>query len=312
MSSRNDETESPGSGPKSSPGRLIAQARDAHSLSPGALAARLRLDPKVIQALERDDFGNLPAPMFVKGYIRSIAKELNLDAEIVLNAYDGLAAVEPPALADFTSRAPVQVGVNSTVIKGVTLGLIGLLVVLVVIWWQSQGDIEETVTEEQNLRDDSIDLLVYPDVEASLDLPGWPPDLRQEDFAQGDFESESEANFTAETVAQNDAVGTQVDADDEAGEQDLPPGSQQLVVKTKSEAWVEIYAADGSALYFGLAKADKPIELDGHPYYRLIVGNTDSINLQHAAKDIDIKSLAVEGVAQFELGSKPATQDESQ
>ncbi|NQU70372.1 MAG: DUF4115 domain-containing protein, partial [Rhodospirillales bacterium] len=297
----------------------VAQGREAHSLSASALAGRLRLDPKIVQALERDDFENLPAPMFIKGYIRAISKELNLDVEVVLSAYDGLAVIDPPPLADFASRAPIQVGVNSGVIKAATYGLIGLLILLIVTWWRSQGDVpgavEETIAEEQIQRDDRIDLLTSPEVEASVDSPGWPLNVKQEEFAEGNLESESESESQAESgsepsseaqsgpesASENDVLVTELESESESG---LQPGNQQLVIKTKNEAWVEIYAADGSELFFGLAKANKPIELDGYPYYRLIVGNTDSDTLQHATKDIDIKSVAVDGVAQLELGTK--------
>jgi cytoskeleton protein RodZ len=321
MALREEEAQDPGTGPKLSPGRLIAQSREAHSLSASALATRLRLDPKIVQALERDDFENLPAPMFIKGYIRAISKELNLDAEVVLSAYHGLAVIDPPPLADFASRAPMQVGVNSGVIKAVTFGLIGLLVLLIVTWWRSQGDVpravEETVTEQQIQRDDPIDLLTSPDLEASIDAPGWPLNVKQEEFVEGylDLESQadsvsepsSEAPSEPESSSENDALVTELEAQGESSSQ---PDSQQLVIKTKNEAWVEIYAADGSELFFGLAKANKPIELDGYPYYRLIVGNTDSVTLQHATKDVEIKSLAVDGVAQLELGTKPVARDE--
>ena len=87
-----------------SPGRMIARAREAASISASDLAVRLRLDTRIVKALERDDFENLPAPMFVKGYIRSIAKELGTDAEAVLSAYELQTSVEPPSLAPYRSR----------------------------------------------------------------------------------------------------------------------------------------------------------------------------------------------------------------
>ena len=115
MLAKNVEPGSAENIPVESPGRLIAAAREAHSINPGDLAARLRLDTKIIKALERDDFENLPAPTFVKGYIRSIANELDIDATLILEAYAAHASLEPPTLADFSSRAPDQVGINSTI-----------------------------------------------------------------------------------------------------------------------------------------------------------------------------------------------------
>ena len=120
--------------PVASPGRLVAAAREARSINPADLAARLRLDTKIIKALERDDFENLPAPTFVKGYIRSIANELDVDAEPILESYAAHVSYDPPTLADFSSRAPEQVGINSTIIKVVTYALIATLILLIILW----------------------------------------------------------------------------------------------------------------------------------------------------------------------------------
>lgn len=291
MSSSQDiEKETPANPADESPGRMVAKAREAASISPTDLALRLRLDTRVVKALERDDFENLPAPMFVKGYIRSIAKELGVDAQAILAAYESHTSVEPPSLADFSSRAPDQVGINSTSIKIVTYGLVALLIVLIALWGRSNFPDGETQPPPQSPSDSHADA---------------PPPLPY-NFDIVEHETQSWQNVEpAEPVAAPDTESATESADAEAGAQTAPtPDSHDLSVETDSEAWIEIYADDGTRLYFGMARAGRAIELSAQPYFRLILGNTDSISLRFDGELVDLAPFAQQGVAQLELGTK--------
>ena len=117
-------------------GVMLRQTREAQSLTREALAARTRLELRVIDALEREDYSSLAASAFVKGYIRSIAKELHIDPAPVLAQYAQYVQLEEPALADFTTRSPVQITSSSTLMRGVSIALLALVVALVAVWWR--------------------------------------------------------------------------------------------------------------------------------------------------------------------------------
>lgn len=288
MTSKNTEAGVAAISSVESPGRMLAAARESHSLSPADLAVRLRLDTKIVMALERDDFENLPAPTFIKGYIRSIAKELNINPQTVLETYAAHAVIEPPALADFSSRAPTQIGVNSTIIKAITYGLAVLLIVLIVSWWQSNyqngGFGNETGKGDEIALASTATLLSYsyPIVEHAQ---GWR-------VATPDITVQKRDSEPAEMFPSNEVIAA-------------PQTGQSLSISTTSEAWIEIYDASGDKLYYGLAKNNKPIEIDGSAYYRLILGNTGSITLYHNGDDVDIGPHSQDGVAQLELGITP-------
>ena len=273
-----------------SPGRMVAKAREAASISAADLALRLRLDTRVIKALERDDFENLPAPMFVKGYIRSIAKELNVDAESILAAYESHTSVEPPSLADFSSRAPDQVGINSTSIKIVTYGLAALLVILIALWGRANFRDGETLQSPASPADPYVDAatpLPYSFDIVEHETPGWQNVTPPARVAESDAESTTEPADATALAPASSALGTHT-----------------LSVETDSEAWVEIYSHDDTRLYFGMARAGRTVELADQPYFRLILGNTDSISLRFDGEPVDLRPYARQGVAQLELGTK--------
>lgn len=68
-------------------GQLLAEARKKAGLSIEEAAAKLRLGPRQIAALEAGDLNALPGQAFVRGFTRNYAKLLQIDAEPLLAAY---------------------------------------------------------------------------------------------------------------------------------------------------------------------------------------------------------------------------------
>lgn len=270
--------------PADSPGRLIADARKSQSISPADLALRLRLETKVIKALERDDFENLPAPMFIKGYIRSIASHLDIDAAPILDAYAAHAPLDSPTFADFASGAPVQIGVDSTIVKVVTYGLCTTLILLIVMWWRSNypnGEYRNGLNGTENfvVTADKADPLPYQFTIVEHDNSGWRINYPL-------------ASAHASTHDKG-ISGSPLSA------------SANLFIATSSEAWVEVYDAAGNRLYYGMAKAQNAIEITGQSHYRLILGNAASITLRFNGENVDLGSHSRLGVARLELGTAP-------
>ena len=77
------------------PGRRLRQAREAAGMNLETVATKLRLDPKVVAAIEADDYAKLPAPAFVCGYIGNYARLLELPHEPLVAAYQAQ-GVTPP------------------------------------------------------------------------------------------------------------------------------------------------------------------------------------------------------------------------
>ena len=55
-------------------GHELKLARERSGLSLQAVADALHLDPRLIEAIEREDETSLPAPAYVRGYIRAYAQ----------------------------------------------------------------------------------------------------------------------------------------------------------------------------------------------------------------------------------------------
>ena len=152
------------------PGAHLRQAREAANISADKIAASLLLDPKIIEALEADSFDRLPVPTFVRGYLRGYARLLGLPAGPILEMYDRH-GFQPPPLDSGVAETP-QAHTSDTVVRLVTYAVGAVLVLLVGLWWHSQGG------EGFDISGDLFDWSSEPALDPSLaaaEAPGTAP-----------------------------------------------------------------------------------------------------------------------------------------
>ena len=125
--------------PRSGPGRLLHEARLDLRLAPEDVAQILHLSSKQIVALEQDDYKNLPAPTYVRGYLRSYAQLLGLSPETVLESYSSLTILSKPTSLP-QSAPPPQITSSDRLIKAATLGVAAIVLGLVYLWWRSDEE----------------------------------------------------------------------------------------------------------------------------------------------------------------------------
>ena len=68
-------------------GEFLKQVREYKKVSIESLNNKTKINTWYIHALEKMDANNLPAPVFVRGYIIQIARSLNLDDKFVADSY---------------------------------------------------------------------------------------------------------------------------------------------------------------------------------------------------------------------------------
>lgn len=288
-------------------GQLLSQARESRQLSVEDLAQRLRLEPRMIRALEADDEAKLPAPAFVRGYVRSIAKELNVDDTPFLNVFDLRSAHEPPPLADFESRAPSQIDASSVAIRYTSIAIGVLTIVLIVLWWlgrdEPSADLTDLLEEadSETLRSPTPPLPYEFDVVEHSEAPIYrappaevvhPTDEREaRPIAIGASEPGEQTNNDAERSAAPAADNN-------------PPAAvaNELVLRPAKDAWVDVRDGNGERLFFDTAKAGRELRLNGALPYQLVLGNAESVEVEFNGQAFDTAAHSTEGVARFKLG----------
>lgn len=119
------------------PGRLLRAARESAGIGLRDVAAQMHLDERTMTALESDAFGQLPAPTFVRGYLRGYARLLGVPVGPVMEAYDREGFRPPDLVADIAEKPQANSG--DFPVRVTTYVVVLVLAALVVAWWHNQG-----------------------------------------------------------------------------------------------------------------------------------------------------------------------------
>ena len=120
------------------PGAHLRKVREEANMSVDKVASALLLHPHTVEALEADAYERLPAPTFVRGYLRGYARVLGLPSRPILEMFDRQGFEPPPLSPDVTEAQ--QAHTSDTAVRLVTYAVGAVLVVLVGLWWHSQED----------------------------------------------------------------------------------------------------------------------------------------------------------------------------
>ncbi|HMM76668.1 MAG TPA: DUF4115 domain-containing protein [Gammaproteobacteria bacterium] len=289
------------------PGAMLRQAREALGLEREALAQRLRLEPRIIEAVEDEAWERLAGPAFTKGYIRSMAKELGVDPAAVLAQYTALANVAEPALADFESRAPAQITSSSKRIQFISYAIGAAVLLLVAVWWQRHYSSQVAPPPTDDPRAGAT--AAVP-AEPSIPLPytwtivehaGGPLEEPQTWRRQTDGSAPPPIDEVLPANAPAAASAADATAETPAAPASPAP-SGELVLVAKRDSWVEITDLNRSRLHFGLIKGGDRIAVTGKPPYDLVIGNAPAVSLTFRGKAVDVNAHAVNGVARMAVG----------
>jgi Helix-turn-helix domain/RodZ C-terminal domain len=123
-------------------GSSLREARVRQDLDFPELEERTKIRPKYLRALEDERFDILPAPTYVRGFLRSYAEVLGLDGQPFVDEYNSRFAVgedEAPLRARRVPQPRRQRGPRESRIAAVALVAIAVATALVIAAWKFGG-----------------------------------------------------------------------------------------------------------------------------------------------------------------------------
>ena len=264
-------------------GATLKQQRAARNLTIRDVAARMRLDPRVIESLEADDFDALPAALYVRGYLRGYAKILSLDPESLVAAFDGTTPTEPPKITP-ELKHPAQRTSNDRPVKAVTYLLTLTLVLLVAAWWQSSFIVVEREQPAAAEPAPPPPALSYPiTIVRHPDGPFYRAPIEEP-------EPEDAAGTVVEDLESSAAVITS-----------LPGGPDRVRIRFSSDSWLEVFDSAGKELHMGLARAGEIVEVGGKAPLSVLLGYAPGATVEFNGRPFDPSPYSHSGVARFTL-----------
>jgi len=117
-----------------SPGRILSEARLERGGSLQEYAERTKIPVSSLEALEADNWSWMAAPVYVKGFIRAYALELDLDPEPLIAAWRNASSQAPQGTA-FARRqtitSPEAPNRSFRMAAGIALGAVAFVIWLV-------------------------------------------------------------------------------------------------------------------------------------------------------------------------------------
>ena len=295
-----------------SPGRRLREARTAARLSQDDVAVRLRLDRRVVDALERDDHRSLPEPTFVRGYLRSYARLLGLPAGPIVEAYDREGHTPPGLVADLSRRQEVRS--SDAPVRLMTCVVVAALVTLGVLWWRYERTPEPVPLDQAGTTPPTA--LAAPAVTgpaaappsapaASPAVTGTPPPpaAAVPAVAAGTAPTPPAGTGAAAPATPPGASAASAAAEPLPTAPAVPEGGpNRLVLRFKHDSWVEVYERGGKRLYFNQAKGGQVLSLSGTPPFRVILGYARDAQVEYNGALFDHAPFTSRDIARFTVG----------
>jgi cytoskeleton protein RodZ len=281
-------------------GRMLAEAREAKGLSVAAVAEKLKLTTRQVEALENEDFQRLPAAVFVRGFIRNYARLVDLPADSLLGA--GEVAAEPTERITAHSE---ELRFNASPVRRwllLPMAVVALFMLLVagLYAWLSQG--EEAYVPEHVAPAEVVPppaQPVVPEAPAAEAPAPASPAVETPGAAVPPAPSEPGAAVVPAVPALPGANPAAAQATPPAVAPARPSHVVQLAAE-QVDSWIEVVSADDKR-YTRLLRTGEQMTLRGTPPFRLVVGNAATVRLSYDGRPIDLSPYIGDKVARLTL-----------
>lgn len=308
--------------PKSGPGQQLRQARQDLRLAPEDVAHILHLSPKLILALEKDDYDTLPGPTYVRGYLRGYAQLLGLSADKVVESYNRLAAATKPV--DLGKLAPQpEIRSDNRLIQGASVLVAVIVLGLAVAWWRGQaeklpplarapaasapaGENEPSLADAANI---PVPILDSPGLHPGPLDPASPaiaPTSAVTRETPVEAASKKPGRSELKPVAAAPATAAPVAAVRPPAA--VPPDAprSKLVLHTEQDSWADIRDVAQNKLLYETIPAGRTVVIEGVPPLSVFLGNVEGVRLEYDGQPYDALRHKRGPVARFTLGARAA------
>ena len=170
MSKAKKQTEAPTTNKATELGILLRAKREQKQLSIGEVSERLKLPARQIEALENGDYNSLPEPVFVRGFLRSYGRFLDLDESTLNDALENVVpsekvrkAIQHDGSLNFANETPKRP------FPTWIFGIIGVAIIGFGVYkWQTKSQTEHANAKQEA---ESKPLIASETAKPALDNP---------------------------------------------------------------------------------------------------------------------------------------------
>ncbi|MEZ8286970.1 transcriptional regulator [Vibrio splendidus] len=291
-------------------GTLLKNKRESLGLTQKQISDRLKLRITLIQQIEENQFESDQVATFMRGYIRSYAKYVNLDEKAVLNAlhHSGDAQHQEQEMLSFSRKTKTEK--HNSRIMILTWSIFAVIAGISSLWWwqnQQQDTLSQslanTESSEELVVEESLDpeLTSLEVIEAEQNTETSPVTENSDDLTEM---SSAEDSVTLDPVELNEEVQEAEDVSSATAEQEtVAPKAvaNELVMQFSADCWIQVKDASGKTLSTGIKKAGQTLNLSGTAPYKVILGAPEGVSMTFASEPVDLSGYTSGKVARITL-----------
>lgn len=288
-------------------GDILRNARLAADWTIAEVANKLNLTANAVESIETSQFERLPGVTFARGYIRSYAKVLGLNADQLVEQFDQQVG---SSTIDSAVHSIDRVGEARRVSRGM-LQFSAFVVFVIAAGaayyaWQtfnaakpqesSQSSVFDRVEVERadgsvhvqtldEMEEQTVDSALEPDPADSAELTALS--LLASEEGQEPVQIEQAAELT--------------EASDEAALQ-LEPGLGVVQLSFTSDSWVRVQDADGKEISSGLNRAGEQLNVTGKAPLNIHLGYAKGVSIIYNGEPVDFSASISGETARIALG----------
>lgn len=300
--------ESPLEATPPTPGTALRAARELHGWTVDQVASHLKLAPRQVLALETDDYAALPGMPIVRGFIRSYAKLLKIDASPLLAQLGGqtVLVTEPLTPKEGLSTPFADARLPSMTEKPAissrwVLGVLLIALLATAIWAARQeGGIFGLSSGPTSALQETLPQI--PAAEARIENPVEKNKLSEPE-PRVDVPSEASSGpaelpslLTSPTPLASSASEADPIPNAAASEKNT------LRVRAREESWIEIRpASGGNRAVARLMAAGDTLSIEVTEPLILVVGNAAGVDAELRGTPLQLKGSTTTNVARLSL-----------
>lgn len=270
-------------------GLQLRHGREKQGLSLEQVGRQLHLPVAIVEAMEREDWQRLGAPVYVRSYLGSYLRLLGLPEAL---AEPVIHRAPTPTLVTMASRSRLRHSLDRGIRSAVYLVMTAVLVVPVVLVVRHFQSVEPPapLTLEPTLALEQAEALAGSG--QPLPLPA----------------AEEDASAPATSTADSDSAGPDPVMASMApvpSSQRLPPLADPagLVMRFHGESWVEVLDARGMRIERGLVAAGEVRRYAPGQVASVTIGNADAVDIRMGGQAVDLTPFRSANVARFAVSS---------
>ena len=304
-------------------GTALRDARTRLGLSVAEVSHHVKFAPRQIEALEADDFDHLPETAFLRGFVRSYARLLQLDSAPLLAALPRPPEQSAPQEEKVQTEAPYPniITERKQNIIWLAAALVIAIALALVAWFLGDSQKEQSSQKDavSDIQKPANETLALPNPVPVSEVPQVVPvsEVHGMEPASGipvsgkplAEQPSAETKNAAELKSLPSVVIPPAQPASVSAARPVinPPtgnvaqGKSALRMTFDEDSWVEVTGQNGKHLLTQVNRAGSELIVNGDPPFTMVIGNSKAVHLYYKGQPVDLAQHTKVTVARLTL-----------